>query len=303
MRPQDSIHDRAQLELLRAHARSALEAAGALGRLPTPVAEVMDAARLIVAEDDLDDSLVAHLRRKTVRARAVLKRALGKIWGVLDAKARLVYVDKAVLGVKQRFLKLHEAAHALLPWQRDIYSVIEDSEGTLAPEVSEQFDQEANTFASEVMFQLDAFALEATAHPFGIRVPLNLSKRYGASVYASVRRYVSSHPRPCAVLVLEPPIYGRGDGFVACLRRVVASPAFARMFGTLEWPEAFAPTDMIGRLVPIGGRKMSRPRELPLTDRNGTIHDCVAEGFTTTHHVFVLIHVRAALTACSIVMP
>jgi hypothetical protein len=303
MRPSDTVADPEQVELLRAHARAALEAAGALGRFPTPVADVLDAAKLFVAEEALDEGFLAKFRRGTTRARALLKSAISKVLGVFDAKARLVYVDKTVLRVKQTFLKFHETAHALLPWQRDVYAVIEDCEKTLAPEVSDQFDREANAFASEVLFQLDGFTQEASDRSFGIRVPLELSKRYGASVYASVRRYVSKHHLMCTVLVLEPPVFAKGDGFRAKLRRVVSSPAFEERFGTVAWGDEFTPDDRVGAMIPIGKKRMSSPREIPVTDANGTVHECVAEAFSTTHHVFVLVHVVSAMTATSIVVP
>jgi hypothetical protein len=43
-------------------------------------------------------------------------------------------------------------------------------------------------------------------------------------------------------------------------------------------------------MIPINGRKMSRPRNLPLIDANGDLHECVAEAFTNTYQVFILIH-------------
>jgi hypothetical protein len=58
----------------------------------------------------------------------------------------------------------------------------------------------------------------------------------------------------------------------------------------------------IGRLVPINGHRMSRKRQLGLTDDNGNLHDCVAESFTTGQQVFVLIHVVKALTAKRILL-
>jgi hypothetical protein len=243
------------------------------------------------------------MRRKAGTARGALKRALSKVLGVLDAKARLVYVDRAVLAVKQTFLKLHEAAHAVLPWQRDLYAVIEDCEKTLAPEMSEEFDREANQFASEVLFQLDAFTTLAREKPFGIRVPLNVGKRFGASAYASIRRYVSTNDRACAVLVIDPPELAPGDGLVGALRRVEVSPEFERLFGSLSWPDTFTPSDSIGAMIPMGGKRMSAPRSMPLRDRNGVLHDCIAEAFDSKHQVFVLIHAAATLTKRSVVMP
>lgn len=83
-------------------------------------------------------------------AGGMLKRALDKILGVMHVAARMVYLDKAVHVAKLPFLKLHETAHAVLPWQKDIYAVTEDCKKTLAPEIADEFEKEANVFASEV---------------------------------------------------------------------------------------------------------------------------------------------------------
>ena len=163
-----------QLEAVRRQAELALLAASAFGRFPTPVAEVMKTAKVVVAQEEaLNEGFLAKLRRKAGNA---LKRAINKVLGVLDARARLIYIDRAVHVVKQTFLKLHETAHAFMPWQRDLYVVVEDCEKTISPEVSEQFDREANVFASEVLFQLDHFSKEAADYDFGIRVPAQVVK-------------------------------------------------------------------------------------------------------------------------------
>jgi len=132
---------------------------------------------------------------------------------------------------------------------------------------------------------------------------VRLSKRYGASIYMSVRRYVTKHHRACAVLVLEPPLACERRGFVSQFRREVVSPEFLRQFGTLSWPESFGPDDEIGAIVPIGGRKMSRPRDITLVDRNGVRHRCMAEAFTQKHQVFILIHAVATLTRTAVFVP
>lgn len=301
MRSRDSIREPQQLELIRAHARAALESAGAVGHLPTPVAEVMHQAKVAVADQDIFDE--GFFRRMSKRAGGALRRALDKVLGVFDAKARLVYIDKAVGGAKQTFLKLHETGHAVLPWQRDLYAVVEDCEKTLGPDMSEQFDREANQFASEVLFQLDAFTEQVNDDPVGLKVPLKVGPRFGASAYASIRRYVSKHHRACAVIVLEQPQFSNGLGFVCRLRRFEASPAFASSMGELSWPEAFSPADSIGALVPVGGRRMSAPRVVPLRDTNGVVHECVAEAFDSKHHVFILVHAVRTLKSTTLVMP
>src|SRR6266550_2278547 len=125
------------------------------------------------------------------KAGTALKKALGKILGVFDARARLVFIDRTLMAVKRTFVRLHETAHGFLRWQRDLYAVVEENEQTIAPEIADLFDREANAFATEVLFQLDSFSREANSEAFGILVPVRLSKKYGASIYAAVRRYVS----------------------------------------------------------------------------------------------------------------
>src|SRR5207249_2541404 len=148
---------------------------------------IMEAGQVTLAQEDvLAEGFLGSMRRK---AESSLKSALSKVWGLFDARDRLVFIDRAVKAAKQVFLKLHETAHAVLPWQRNLYAVVEDGEQELDPDIAELFDREANVFATEVLFQLDTFAEEAAGYDFGIGVPLKLSKKYGSSAYAAVRQY------------------------------------------------------------------------------------------------------------------
>lgn len=140
-----------------------------------------------------------------------------------------------------------------------MYAITEDCAKTIDPKISEVFERDSNAFACEVLFQLDAFTAEAADSAFGIKTPLALSKRYGASVYASVRRYVGTNARACAVVVFDPPEFASGDGFRASVRRVIASETFTSQFGEIQLPDTVAPSDQIDRMVPVGGRTMSRP--------------------------------------------
>jgi hypothetical protein len=297
----DSTLSPADYTRIRTQARRALKEAGALGRFPTNVADIMSVARVVEVQDDVlgDAGFLTRMRRK---AGAALKSALSKVLGLFDAPGGLVFIDRSMQLVKQTFVRLHEAAHAFLPWQRPMYAVVEDCEQSLAPDVADMFDREANVFAAEVLFQLDAFAEEAEGSEFGIFTPVRLSKKYGASIYASIRQYVSKNHRTCAVLVLNPPELIPGDGFRASLRRVVTSPSFAVKFSRCTWQDCFTPDDSIGAMVPIGHRRASGKRQLELVDDNGQRHECVAEAFTQKRQVFILIHVAHALTATPVLV-
>jgi hypothetical protein len=177
-----------------------------------------------------------------------------------------------------------------MAWQRKLFLIVEDCEKTISPEIEDYFDREANVFTSEVLFQLDTFTKEAADYSFGLKVPLQLSKKYGASIYSTIRRYVSKNSRACVVLILDPPEFEDGYGFQASLRRVVASEKFIELFGTINWPNKFTPDDEIGAMIPIAKRRMSGPREVGIKNRNGELCECIGEAFTQSYQVFILIH-------------
>lgn len=300
-KPDDSTLTAQQYACVRKEAERALRDAGALGILPTPVNNILEVARVEeVPEPVLSESFIAKMRTK---AGASLKRALSKIRGLFHASAGLIFLDQTLHAVKKRFVRLHEAGHGFLPWQRTMYAVVEDCDKSLDPEAAELFDREANVFASEVLFQLDTFREMALAQPFSIWVPIRLSKKFNASIYSSIRNYVSKSDRCCAVIVTEMPEISPDDGFRATLRRAVQSPTFTERFGRYSWADSYTPDDEIGAMIPVGPRRSSGIREIILIDRNGDPHECVAEAFTQTYQVFILIHVVKSLTTPSIVVP
>ena len=273
---------------IRAEADRLLRAAGAVGIFPTPVDEIMRAAQIQVVPIALDDGYLALLRRKATDAGRALQRAISKVWGVFDPKARVAFIDPDTPKEKLPFLKLHEGGHAVLPWQ-SIFGIFEDCRKTLDPEVKQTFERQANVFASEMLFQLDGFTDEAVQTAFSIDVPLKLARRYGASAYASLRRYVSQSDRTSVLVVLNPIVLGEPFGFSCSLRRVVPSPSFQRQFGRLAWPSAITPDESLGHMVPLN-KRMTGARKVKLTDDNGERRAFIAEAFKTTHHVFILLH-------------
>lgn len=279
-----------EAQAIRYEADRLLREAGAVGVFPTPVDEIMRAAKIQVVPINLDDNYLTLLRRKAAQAGDALLSALSKVWGVFDPKARVAFIDPETPKEKLPFLKLHEGGHAVLPWQ-SIFGIFEDCRKTLDPEVKQQFEREANVFASEVLFQLDAFTSEAGDHAFGIGVPLRLARRYGSSVYATVRRYVSHSDKICAVVVLNPAEPAEPVGYFCSVRRVITSAAFARRFSNIAWPQTVTADDALGRLVPVN--RMTGPRSLRITDANGDRHDVIAEAFKTPHQTFILIDATA----------
>lgn len=288
---------------IRQEAERALRQADSLGSLPTPIEEIMRVAKVREVEEDiLNPSFIDKIMGKAEKAGLAIKRAVSKVMGLFHASEGIIFIDRTLIQVRQRFVRLHESAHGFLPWQRPMYALVQDCDNALDPDTADLFDREANTFASEVLFQLDTFRDMAEEKPFEIWTPINLAKKFNSSTYSAIRQYVSKSHRNCVVVVLNMPELDADVGFKATLRRVVPSESFNRMFAGYGWAQVYTPDDDIGGLVPLNKMRASGKRQLGLTDMNGILHDCVAESFTNRYQVFVLIHVVKALTEKRIVL-
>lgn len=293
-KPDDSSLTIEQRVRVRREAERALNEAGALGVFPTPVHQIMQVANVVeIKEDVLNPGFLAKLRGSVEGA---LKSALSKVQGVFHAVAGLVYIDQTLYPAKKIFVRLHEAGHGFLPWQRSMYALVEDCDHALEPDAADLFDREANVFASEVLFQLDTFRDFAESKPFEIWTPINLAKKFDASLYASIRQYVSKNSRCCAVIVLNMPQIVILDGFTASVRRVEQSVTFDGIFGRSWYKAQYTPEDEFGALIPLGKRRSSGKRSLAIVDMNGDKHECIVESFTQTYQVFILIHVVKSLS-------
>jgi hypothetical protein len=189
-----------------------------------------------------------------------------------------------------------------MPHQRGIFLWIQDCKKTLEPNISELFEREANVFASTVLFQDGEFVKMTQDSAFGIKVPLQIGRKFGASAYASMREYVRRNHLACAVVVLNPAETCEIEGFKCEVRRIDPSPSFTLRFGGLELPTHITPSNDIAKFIPVG-KAMSRPDTLPLEDKNGTVHEFVAEGFKTPYNVFILMHAKATLGKSALILP
>ena len=309
-KPDDSTLTVEDLRIIEKRARDILNRASAWNRFPTPIEDILAAARLKVAGHSIfdPDRIIAFLQEKTKSAgRAIknvgnkIKSALSKVLGLYDAVEYEIHIDNTVHPSKQTFLTLHETGHHEIPAHRKIFRLFKDCEKTLAPETADQFDREANNFARFVLFQGNTFAQLAADCPFGITTPIRLSKKFGASIYASAREYARTNHRACVVFIMEPIEFVHGTGAKADVRRIEPSPAFMEQFGA-PTETAITLDHALGPVLPIYS-KMTKPRSLSIADLNGTAHECLAEGFKTKYNVFILLYPVRALTASTIIMP
>jgi Zn-dependent peptidase ImmA (M78 family) len=265
-----------------------LREACAIGRFPTPVDDIMAAAKLTVVEDEvLNESLLRQFVKKAKAGIATIKSALSKVLGLFDAIDRLVVIDKEALKPRVPFIKLHEAGHGKLPHQAKVYALIHDCEKTLDAEITDLFEREANVFASEALFQGEVFTKEAEQLDFGIKAPVALAKKFGSSNYAACRRYVITSGHACCVVVLEPAVHHPDGSFSAEVRRVVMNRSFEKIYDGKALTTKVTGSHVLGPVIPR--KRMTFDHEIVLTDRNKDERICIAEAFDTRHNTLILI--------------
>lgn len=292
--PDDSSLGLADLRTVEARARHLLDRADAWDRFPVPIDELLAAANVRVATIGAFDpaALVAYIRGRTAEVALHIKSAISKVLGIYDVGASVIHVDESVVQPKQTFLKLHETAHHDLPVHRRSFGLFQDCDQTLAPEVADQFEREANNYARFVLFKGSTFADRAVDYPLAIRTPIRLAKEFGASVYAGLREYVRTNRLPCMAVILNS-LEAASDGHMAAsIRRVEASPAWLSRFGLPTSNHPISPRHLLWPAVPVG-RKMTSPTPLSLPDKNGDPQVCLAEALDTTYNILILVYVDA----------
>jgi Zn-dependent peptidase ImmA (M78 family) len=213
-----------------------LRSADAYGRFPTPVDDIIAAAKLSQADDYvLDDSLI---NKAPAYLRQMLRSAKRKIQGLVDRRERVVHVAPAIENEgKRRFVLLHETIHAASPHQQDL--LYADDHETLSPTTNRLFEREANFGSAELLFQRDLFTREAKELEISTATIWLLAERYGSSFHAALRRYAETHPAAVAAIVLgrtpsagTPPRWQREE--------VMATTSWTEQFGAPAWPRSMS---------------------------------------------------------------
>jgi hypothetical protein len=265
-----------------------LRDADAVGPKKTPIGDVLAAAKVTIVDDEtIDVGLLQRLLAKARSSTAALKSALGKILGLFEPQERLVVIDKELPAARRPFILLHEAGHGM-PHQAKMYSLMQDCEQLLNPDVMDLFEREANVFASEVLFQGEQFAREAYDESTDLKVPMRLAKRFGASNYSTFRRYVLINSQACALIALDPALSGAER--IATLRRIVVSKSFSRMIDLgVQVPELLESPHPLAAAIPQGTRRMIDGAVWTCVDRNGDRRHLKVQSFFTGHQILVLL--------------
>lgn len=202
----------------------------ALDVFPTPISNIVNYSDLVIA-DNIDLSSFKPSFFDKISSSVLQK--FQKIRGFLDREEKTIYLDLNQPNQRKNFVKLHEVGHNVLPWQKEIMQCLDD-DTSLDDTTKEEFEAEANYFASITLFQQDRFINELEKLPLSIESAKYLAKYFGSSIHAALRRYIESSKKHCALLVLEN-ITPKGSPPNCNVKGFITSRKFNKSFGEIEW--------------------------------------------------------------------
>lgn len=261
-----------------------LKQSKALDVFPTPVHKIIEHSELYIA-GGIDLKSLEKKYKSSFFSEA-LKSGLSKIRGFLDRREKVIYLDMEQKASRQNFVALHEAGHDVLPWQNKTLEFLDDDE-TLDPDTQEEFEIEANYFASITLFQNDRFDNEVKKFELGLPSVVQLSNHFGASVHATFRRYVENSKFRCSLLILKN-LSAKGQVANGDFRNAFHSESFLNAFGSLEWPENFGYKWEFIKDHLFLKRKWKVNGAINLKTLNGDV-DFTYHYFDNTYNAFVLI--------------
>lgn len=261
-----------------------LKSSKSLDVFPTPIEKIIEHSELYIAGGIDLKSL--EKKYKSSHFSEALKAGLSKIRGFLDRREKVIYLDMDQISTRQNFVALHETGHNVLPWQSKTLEFLDDDE-TLDPDTHEEFEMEANYFASVTLFQNDRFDNEVKKFELGMPSVMQLSNHFGASVHATFRRYVENSKFRCALLVLQN-LSEKGKVANGDFRNAFHSESFLNTFGSIEWPENFGYKWVFIKDHLFLKRKWKTNGAVNLKTLNGDV-DFTYHYFDNTYNAFVLI--------------
>lgn len=263
------------------------------GLLPTPVRRIVEAAGLTeppesLLSDDCVDQAPDYLAEK-------MRGLTGKILALLDRREREVHVrpDISPYGA---FKRLHEVGHHIVPWQADL--AYADDRFTLSVEANARFELEASQVAAELLFQRTLLENQAASRRLRVRTVLDLADTFGASIHSTFRRYVETHYKSVAGVVLArtpvcttPPCFQRQEGF--CSRAWLTGYHDPR-----SWPfeletgpflAVSIQAAVVSTMLDAGTFRDPVQTHIEWPDLNGELHSMQLEVFTNSYNLFAMI--------------
>lgn len=268
-----------------------LKQSKSLDVFPTPIDKILGYSDLVMDTgldlSKVDKTFFEKLKEESQDKFKNLLSGLSKIRGFFDRREKKIYVDFNQTAGRKNFVKLHEVGHGVLPWQNQIMAAV-DNDNTLLDTFEDQFEAEANYFASITLFQHDRFEEEVCKLSLNISSAMALAKKFGSSVHAALRNYVLKSNNKCALLVLTP-INGARFNKALCEKRdIFYSNSFLQEFGSLDLPEKFGfKWDFAKDL--IFKKRYTEKGKIKLQSHDNEELDCNYHFFNNGYNSFVFI--------------
>lgn len=227
-----------EAEELSAIAERLLRAGDVRDVLPTPLETLYKAARVRAFDLNVHEP-EGRLKRMLDKAGGAMRSVIQKVRGITDLRDRAVYIPTGDTLPRERFVRAHELAHNIIPWQRmeDVHSHVGahlDQADDLTTEARRLFDQEANFLGAELLFQGERFKERARSYAAGMRASMLLADQHETSLQATIWKYVEAQDERIAL-----GMYYMGNYTNGCPRlwKGVASKPLLRRYPDLEFPQ------------------------------------------------------------------
>src|SRR5260221_9675508 len=133
--------------------RKLIREADAEGILPTPIDHLFKIAKVTNVEQLPDETFLQTLSEQ---AKGFFKSAMQKLRGIADLRTKTTYIPPDSKNGRELFVKAHELGHQVMPWHAIDPAYLDDTE-SLSPNAKATFEQEANFFGAETIFQGQRF--------------------------------------------------------------------------------------------------------------------------------------------------
>ncbi len=161
--------------------RKLIREADAAGVLPTPLDRLFEIAK-VTNTDELPD--YTFLQTLSEKAKGFFLSAKQKLRGIADLRERATYIPHDPHTGRKRFVKAHELGHQVIPWHQIDPAYLDDNE-SLGPTAKGIFEQEANFFGAETIFQGKNFRRLARDYQPRFDAIYTLADKHGASNQAT----------------------------------------------------------------------------------------------------------------------
>lgn len=212
--------------------------AGALGKLPTPIDDLIVAAGVRDEQNPeaLRESFLASL---AASARESFHLVLQKIRGIADLREKVVHIPNNCTPPRRLFVKGHELGHQVIPWQQ-VNVGYQDDDYSLSAETEDLFDIEASFFSAEVIFQGKSFRKRALDYAASLEAAFLLSQDHGASRHATLRRLIEESDETVAAVPYWPNGYvlDRNGRSMLKVGTMTCSPKFLTKFSNIDLPDS-----------------------------------------------------------------